>query len=250
MLAGSAVPPLAKHALISRRLADDISRGVYPVGTTLPSEADLSGRFEVSRHTVRAALRTLQERGLIAPQAGVGSVVRAARDDGPWRQTFGSVEDLLQYTRTTRVAELERESMVADDAFVARVGGRPGEAWLRLRLRRTLRGDDAPLTVADVFLPRAIADALGELPGDGAPIFERIRALGEPIVEIRQEIGAALPDAIEARALAIDPLRPVLVIVRRYHGERGRLLEVTRTVHPADGFTYRMDVRQSPGRGP
>ncbi|MFM1989799.1 MAG: hypothetical protein RJA99_2756 [Pseudomonadota bacterium] len=245
-----AVPPLAKHALISRVLADDISRGVYPVGTTLPSESDLSGRFDVSRHTVRAALRTLQERGLITPRPGVGSVVRAARDDGPWRQTFGSVEDLLQYTRTTRVTELERESFKADDDFVARIGGRPGEAWLRLRLRRTLLGDDTPLTVADVFVPRPIADALGELPGDGAPIFERIRALGEPIVEIRQEIGATLPDAAEARALAIDARRPVLVIVRRYHGERGRLLEVTRTVHPADGFTYRMDVRQSPGRGP
>jgi DNA-binding GntR family transcriptional regulator len=48
--------------------------GVYPVGTRLREEL-LAERFDVGRHTVRAALRLLVERGLIAHERNRGAVV-------------------------------------------------------------------------------------------------------------------------------------------------------------------------------
>ncbi|MDB5760150.1 MAG: GntR family transcriptional regulator [Burkholderia sp.] len=238
----------AKHAVIARALADEISVGVHPVGNILPSESDLSLRFDVSRHTVRAALRTLQELGLIASQPGVGSVVRASRYDAQYTQSFSSVEDLLQYTRTTRFETLERSEIVADADFVRAVGGQPGDRWWHLYMLRTPKENDTPVTVADIFIPYGVGLALQDFPHPDVPIFEQIEKSGAAIVEIRQEISAAMPTGKEARILAIDATQPVLVILRRYIGERGRLLEVTRTVHPADTFTYQMDVRLAPQR--
>jgi DNA-binding GntR family transcriptional regulator len=229
--------------VIARALADEISLGVHPVGDILPSEADLSNRFDVSRHTVRAALRTLQELGLIASQAGVGSVVRASRYDAQYTQSFSSVEDLLQYTKTTRFETLERSEIVADADFVLAVGGQPGDRWWHLYMLRTPKENDTPLTVADVYIPYGVGLALSDFPQADVPIFEQIEKSGVSIVEIKQEISAAMPTEKEARTLAIAATQPVLVILRRYCGERGRLLEVTRTVHPADTFRYQMDVR-------
>ena len=233
----------AKHAVIARALADEISLGVHPVGDILPSEADLSNRFDVSRHTVRAALRTLQELGLIASQPGVGSVVRASHYDAQYTQSFSSVEDLLQYAKTTRFETLERSEIVADADFVLAIGGQPGDRWWHLYMLRTPKDNDTPVTVADVYIPYGVGLALSDFPQADIPIFEQIEKSGVSIVEIKQEIGAAMPTEKEARMLAIDANQPVLVILRRYIGERGRLLEVTRTVHPADKFSYQMDVR-------
>jgi GntR family transcriptional regulator len=238
----------AKHAVITRALAHEIGAGTYPVGSILPSEQDLSNRFEVSRHTVRVALRTLQELGLVASQQGVGSVVRAAQAEQQYTQSFGSVDDLLQYTKTTRFKTLEREEIIADAEFAARVGGKPGERWWHLYLLRYPKGGKSAVTAADIFIPHSIGTAIGDFPDASKPIFEQIQDLGETVVEIKQDISAAMPTEKEAGHLGIGRDKPILAIVRRYFGERGKLLEVTRTIHPADSFNYSMNVRLASGR--
>lgn len=52
-----------------------ISTGVHPVGTLLPSEQELMKIEGVSRHTVRAALKILEQYGLIKRTLHVGTTV-------------------------------------------------------------------------------------------------------------------------------------------------------------------------------
>ena len=238
----------AKHAVIARTLTNEIAHGVFRVGEILPSEADLSTRFEVSRHTVRAALRTLQELGLISSQPGIGSVVRTSQVDAQYTQSFTSVEDLLQYTKTTRFEMLERAEVIADAGFSQRVGGRAGDRWWHLVMLRTAMEHDLPVTLADVFVPYDIGLTLGDFPHHEMPIFTQIEKTGALIVEIKQEIAAAMPSEKEALILGMERDQPVLVITRRYYGKQMQLLEVTRTIHPATSFTYQMDVRLAPQR--
>ena len=53
-------------------LEQAITAGEFPVGERLPSEAELTARFGVSRVTLRQALRALADRGLIRSVAGKG----------------------------------------------------------------------------------------------------------------------------------------------------------------------------------
>lgn len=62
---------------ISDALASDIAGGQYPTGSKLPTEADLSVRFGVNRHTVRHALSDLAAKGLVVPRRGAGVFVTA-----------------------------------------------------------------------------------------------------------------------------------------------------------------------------
>jgi GntR family transcriptional regulator len=61
------------------QLADDLAArmrdGTYPVGSRLPSEAELAEIYGVAKMTVRRALEVLRERGLIRTLHGRGSVV-------------------------------------------------------------------------------------------------------------------------------------------------------------------------------
>lgn len=54
---------------------DIVSRRLLP-DQALPSEPDLGGRFDVSRVTVREAVKTLQARGVVRVESGRGSFVQ------------------------------------------------------------------------------------------------------------------------------------------------------------------------------
>ena len=54
------------------QLATAIRLGVYPLGSTLPSERELASRLTVSRATLREAMAALREAGLVETRRGRG----------------------------------------------------------------------------------------------------------------------------------------------------------------------------------
>ncbi|MFB4314758.1 GntR family transcriptional regulator [Actinomadura sp. 21ATH] len=64
------------YVRITAKLRQRVVKGVYPIGARIPSEASLCKEFGVTRGTVRRALDTLQDEGLIRVQVGVGRFVR------------------------------------------------------------------------------------------------------------------------------------------------------------------------------
>src|SRR3954469_18220329 len=72
-LAVKADDPL--YLQVVRALKDEIVRGVYPIGSQLPTEEELCARFSVSRYTVREALRRLRDDHLVASRRGAGTTV-------------------------------------------------------------------------------------------------------------------------------------------------------------------------------
>ena len=61
---------------IEETLRDEIARGQYRPGDRLPTEARLSERFGVNRHTIRRALASLAEADIVHARRGAGVFVR------------------------------------------------------------------------------------------------------------------------------------------------------------------------------
>lgn len=243
---------LSKHDLLAQALRAEIESGKLKVGDLLPSEPQLAQRFGVSRHTVRAALQTLQRLGLVASQQGVGTRVQAARLVSRYSHSFGSAEDLLQYATTTPVRTLEREEVVIDAARAAQFGCKPGEHWWRVRTLRLDPAGRAVVAYSEIHIPLAFGAALDEAPRSREPIFALIeRRFGETIVEIRQEITCLRKlTAAECAHLQVPRNSPGMEITRHYLGRQGRVLEVARSVHPAEVFKYAMRVQLHHGTNP
>lgn len=66
---------------IATTLTDEIATGHYRPGDKLPTEAELSARFGVNRHTVRRALAELSDQGLTHARRGAGVFVMAEPTD-------------------------------------------------------------------------------------------------------------------------------------------------------------------------
>ena len=76
-----------KYLHIVETLRKGLLSGQYLQGVRLPSEAELSRRFKVSRMTVVKAIHQLQQEGLVVRRVGSGTyAAKPARTDG---QTFG-----------------------------------------------------------------------------------------------------------------------------------------------------------------
>ena len=73
---------LSRSELVVRRLTDAIALGLLPDSEQLPGESDLAGIFGVSTTTIREALSSLRQRGLIQTKRGRGggSFVKAQEE--------------------------------------------------------------------------------------------------------------------------------------------------------------------------
>lgn len=84
---------------VEKQLRDAILSSTFKRGERLPSEAELSRQFLVSRSTVREALRVLASEGLISkvPGAGGGSFVQNVDHDSLKTLLSGSLETILRF---------------------------------------------------------------------------------------------------------------------------------------------------------
>src|SRR4051794_32541903 len=151
---------------IANRLRQDIADGASRPGAQLPTEAEMSIRFGVNRHTVRRALEDLQRDGLVRVEQGRGSFV---------------AEDVLDYAveARTRFSQWIRRHNKEPSGRVLRlqdISAEPRVArGLGIRansrvvvLERLGLADDRPVSLTRHYFPtgrlKGIEDALRTTP--------------------------------------------------------------------------------------
>ena len=75
------MPRTALWKSIAEALTTDVASGQYAPGDKLPTEAELSARFGVNRHTVRRALADMAASGAVHARRGSGVFVAARPTD-------------------------------------------------------------------------------------------------------------------------------------------------------------------------
>ena len=99
---------------IAGTLEKEIAGGDLSPGARLPTEADLSARFGVNRHTVRRAMEELKSRGLVRIEQGRGSFVAEDVLDYPVGPRTRFSETIRRQNREPQGRILRLEEMPAD----------------------------------------------------------------------------------------------------------------------------------------
>lgn len=233
-----------QYVLVAQALVQDIGVGRFPVGSLLPPEHELCRLFGVSRHTIREAVRRLEERGMVVRQRGVGTSVRANRSDVRFVQSATSITDLQRYVEDTRLVTEEVSEVIADEALAKMFECPAGQRWVRVVGLRYAGQEKAPIALTSVYINAAygrIQKLVGTLK---VPVYTMLeREFGLTIVEVRQQISAKSISAAEARKLGVRARSPGLLVLRRYVADNGQMLEVAVNLHPADRFSYSSSLR-------
>lgn len=236
------------HSDLSRELAEAIATGKHPVGSLLPTEFELCEEHGLSRYAVRKALDELQELGLITRRKNVGTRVDASRPATGFTQSIATVDELAQFgARHVRVIR-SSEQMVADRALAKELGCDGGTRWLRissLRLDGTPKA--RPICWTDVYVDAEFADIAKLVRKSPETLISSLieARYGRAIARIKQDVDAILIPASLATELQADAGSPALKITRRYFDAAGELLEISRSIHPSNRFTFSMEMSRS-----
>ena len=233
---------------IARILTEGIQSGRFPLGSFLPTELELVHQYGTSRHTVRAALRELEQLGLVSRRKNTGTRVESGLPTRSFRPSLASVEDLVQFGQTHVRAVQSIEETTVDASLAKELGCAPGTRWLRISSLR-LQGDakTAPIGWTNVYIDPAyseIADAVRASPTTLVSSLIESR-YGRRIAEIQQDTGAVAASATLAHALGVEVGKPMLKVVRRYLDTSGQLVEVSVSFHPPERFSVSMRLRRS-----
>ena len=240
--------PGTRYSNVARVLTDEIEAGRYKVGDLIPTEAELSQRFDVSRHTVREALRDLKGRGLILSRAGVGTVVRSkATSSTSFMHGAGTLEEVIQFGEATRMKVLEHAPLVADEELSGEIAAKPGQALHRLSILRFRPREALPAGRVDIYLRPEHADVIGVVETSRMPVLRLVERLhGARIAEVIQKIVAATLGTADARLLKSRPGKPALHVTRQYFDAQDRLVMATVGLYPSERFSHNTRFRIQP----
>lgn len=138
---------------IAETLGSEIAAGHYTPGDRLPTEADLAARFGVNRHTVRHALASLAETGVVHARRGAGVFVTAVPTDYPLGRRVRFHQNVLASGRTPSRQILRQQTRAADAVEAAALQLEPGAA---VHLLEGLSlADGTPLAMFRAIFPAA-----------------------------------------------------------------------------------------------
>src|SRR5579872_318834 len=228
-------PVIPLHYQIQRVLRAQIETGKWAVGGRVPPEHELMRRFEVSRTTIRRALRWLEADGLIVRQRRRGTFVAKSTSTEPTSQGIKSL--LLGYSAEIKVlgvADVEPPNDVAQLLGVGR--DRKVREYRRLEIV-----EGRPLAVVFNYVRLDVAKRIKNTELQRFSMLEIMRdRLKLNLGPLRQSVRAELPDENIAGLLRSDVSEPVLAIRLVVHGRDGTPIQLCDAFYR--GRTYRFET--------
>ncbi len=227
---------MSKHERVSAALRADIEDG--ELQGPLPSEAELTARFMVSRSVVRQALATLEREGLISKRHGRGSFVTPISRVRRVVQSLNGLGMQLQgqgLDVTTHV--LDYGIGTYPDA-PAEWGGQTALHLLRLRSSR-----GQPIAVIDTHLPACLADAIPRADLEDASLHELLRSrVGINLARSQRSVLAVPAREHIAGLLGINAGAPILLLTGTTFDDLGRAVETFSTYHRGDRVAFDLET--------
>jgi len=218
---------------IRDQISEDIARGRYAPGDRLPTEAQLSDRFGVNRHTVRRALAALADDGTIHARRGAGVFVRHRPTAYPLGRRVRFHQNLTAAGRVPEKRILMLETRAADAEEAEALALSPGAA---VQVYESLSlADGTPVALARSLFPAArfpgMLAALRETPSVTAAFAAQGLA---DYIRASTEITAEPATATLAAHLQLSPGAAILRTVSVNVDAQGQPVEFGRTWFAGD----------------
>ena len=210
----------------------------------LPTEAELSERYQVSRGTVRRAYIDLVSEGLVERVPGRGSFPSRRQ---PYRRTFGTVDELLALSEDTLMEVVSPLAPATDPDAAAALGLQFDEVY---RVTYIRSHETRPFCYTEVSIPPRLRVLL-----QGAAFLRTVNARSDATVlgildremsshvsGARQAITAIQAPADVAIHIGSDEGDPILRIERVHFDADGRAVEHCVNYFNPDRYIYRLQL--------
>lgn len=226
--------PVPLYYQLSQQLEAAIEQGRLAPGSLLGNEIELARRLGLSRPTVRQAIQSLVDKGLLVRRRGVGTQVVHSQVRRPLE--LSSLYDDLEAAGqrpTTRVLRHATEPATA--AAAAALGLAEGADLVVVERLRMAHGE--PVAHLCNHLPPGLLDMTTErLETTG--LYRMMREAGITLHSARQTVGARAATADEGERLGEPEGAPLLTMQRTTYDDTGRAVEFGTHVYRASRYAF------------
>lgn len=227
---------------IADALRGKISAGELKPGDALPTESSLQEAFNVSRVTVRQALKLLTEEQIVESIQGSGTYVKEERVNYDIYQLTGFYEKLADRNVDTHSEVSIFEVLKADAKLAEKLNlSHDDKVWHVKRVRFIKQ---KPVNLEETWMPLALfPDLTWEVMENSKYHYvEQIKKL--VIDRSEQELVPIMPSEEAIAALSLDPAKPILEKVSRGFLKDGRVFEYSRNVFNTDDYKFTLVARR------
>ena len=217
MLKQDAITPL--YVQLMEELETSIRNGVYKPGDKIMTEAEMAKEYGVSLITVRKAVGSLMEKGLVVRKQGKGTFVTKPKYSGNMKKLQSFTEMCEQMGVKPGAQVLENRLIMADKKVADRLGIEPGSNVVyisRLRL-----ADGEPVQVEKSYFPLKYAFLLEEDLNNGS-MFECLKEkAGAKVASSEKMIELCRATAEEAALMDVKKGDYLLFVKSTAYDENG-----------------------------
>ena len=239
-----------KYEYIADDLRERLAAGTLPLEPDasgplkLPGEKELAEQYTASRSTIRLALRTLVNQGLLETRHGLGTYVldRPAPVAVPLDQeedwqadehAEAAFKPSGEPVTGQTTARFQAETLQAPPDVAAMLGISEGDPVILRRSRQTIDGQPWCLVVSYYPMDIARGTELETARRLNASSSLVLAGLGHEVARYTDSISARMPDPIETGFFRSTAIVPVLIVSRTAY-DRQRQVRLTRYIFRAD----------------
>lgn len=227
---------------IADALREKISAGELKPGDALPTESSLQEAFNVSRVTVRQALKLLTEEQIVESIQGSGTYVKEERVNYDIYQLTGFYEKLADRNVDTHSEVSIFEVLKADAKLAEKLNlSHDDKVWHVKRVRFIKQ---KPVNLEETWMPLALfPDLTWEVMENSK--YHYVEQIKKMVIDrSEQELVPIMPSEEAIAALSLDPAKPILEKVSRGLLKDGRVFEYSRNVFSTDDYKFTLVARR------
>ncbi|MFE6778992.1 GntR family transcriptional regulator [Streptomyces sp. NPDC057702] len=234
--------PVPLYFQLAQQLEAAIEHGQLAPGSLLGNEIDLAGRLGLSRPTVRQAIQSLVDKGLLVRRRGVGTQVVHSQVKRPLE--LSSLYDDLEAAGQRPATRVLRHTVQPATAEVAAALGLPEGAEVVLVERLRLAHGE-PMAHLRNHLPGGLL-ALESAALEETGLYRLLRGAGITLHSARQSIGARAATTEEAERLTEPAGAPLLTMERTTFDDTGRAVEFGSHTYRASRYAFEFQLLVRP----
>jgi GntR family transcriptional regulator len=233
--------PVPLYHQLKDVLMNGILSGEWQPNQQLPTEEQLAGRYQVSKITVRQALRELSDLGYVRREQGRGTFVSKPRlSQGP-RELTGFTEEM----RRRHVAASSRvllQHLMDADAVMAETLRIPVGAPV-LKLKRLRLGNDEPMGIQTAHLPAQLVPGLVDEDLGAVSLYATLQSrYGLHAAFATESHFAVSVERADAELLQVSTGSAGMAAERITYLRDGRPLEVVHSLMRGDRYRIVLDL--------
>ena len=195
------------------KLKNAIKNGSYPPGSFLPTEQELEFSYQVSRTTIRKAVKMLSDEGILNVRQGCGTMVIDNRTTQNYNQVTSVTESLRKQGYEVTTASMMIDVIPASSDIAADLCLSEGSPVARIQ--RLQLADGKPVTLMENYIEYAKVPGIEQHNGHFVALYQFLEETYNLIIDsTKDRISAKSADFLEARVLDVEPKTALLVIRR------------------------------------